>query len=476
MEVGSIFFEKYKIVDLLGKGGSSEVFLVENVRVGNKWAMKKSNKVNSNINLLAEPNILKDLNHVAIPKIIDIEEDKDAIYIIEEYVQGINLKEYKESYSNIQLDQIIEWALQLCNVLKYLHNRKPLPIIYRDIKPENIMLMDNGNIKLIDFGIAREFKEESQNDTIPIGTKGYAAPEQYGIGQSDERTDIFSLGVTLYYLLTGKNLSHPPYKIQNTIQLNNDKEERLFKIVLKCCEILPDQRYQRVEDLEKELHLLNNEDSLIKVEQEYFQNWDKNNLDNALPSVKKIITIGVLGVEKGLGVTHTCVMLAGYLSKKNKVAVIELNDSKHFKEIALIIKDDKEIAKRKFIYNKVHYYWDIDYGQFISLYREKYDFLILDLGSYLELRDMDEFVRTDIRLVIGHGMDWKIKEISKFYLENRDYDPNNNWYYVLPFMDKKSIREIKSKIENKVFFLPYNINPFVVNQETKKIFEQILHG
>lgn len=474
MEIGNIYFEKYKIIDKLGQGGTSKVYLAENIRVGNKWAVKKSDKEKNNINLLAEPNILKDLTHIAIPKIIDIEEDSDAIYIIEEYVKGINLKEYKASSENINTELIIKWALQLCDVLKYLHNRKPYPIIYRDIKPENIMLMDNGKIKLIDFGIAREFKEESLNDTVPIGTKGYAAPEQYGIGQSDERTDIFSLGITLYFLLTGKNLSNPPYKIHSNEQINNDTKEGLFNIVLKCCEILPDLRYQKVEDVERELKLLDNSVILIK-ENENVIIWDIKDTENLLPTINKIITIGVLGVERGVGVTHTCVMLAEYLSKKKKIALIELNDSLHFKEIASITKEKKEIVKRNFIYNRVHYFWDISFGQFLSQYRENYEFLILDLGSYQNINDMDEFIRADIRLVIGHGMDWKVREIYNFNHENKNYDPNNSWCYVLPFMDKRSIKEVKSNISNRVFHLPYNINPFIPNQDTKKIFEQILH-
>ncbi|PKM51551.1 MAG: hypothetical protein CVV02_06345 [Firmicutes bacterium HGW-Firmicutes-7] len=478
METGRVYFDKFKVIEPLGHGGTSEVYLAENIKVGNKWAIKKARKENHSINLLAEPNILKHLDHIAIPKIIDIEEDDQAIYIIEEYVQGINLKDYKTQCTEIETKQIVKWAFQLCDVLNYLHQRKPHPIIYRDVKPENIMLMDNGMIKLIDFGIAREYKEESQNDTMPIGTKGYAAPEQYGIGQSDERTDIFSLGITLYFLLTSKNLSHPPYKIQWTEQLNTELANGLFEIVLKCCEILPNQRYQSIRELENSLLTLNNcEEGAVKkhdnINLSILTNTNSENEASNI-DVKKTATIGVLGVNKGVGVTHTSIMLAAILCKKGKVALIELNDSKHFKEIGLVTRDEKTMVKKNFIYNRIHYYWDIDYWKFLTKYRDQYDFIIIDLGSYQELGELDEFIRSDIRLVIGQGMDWKVKEIKDFYSRTREYDPNNNWCYLLPLMDKKSIKEIKKLTNSKTFHLSYNMNPFMPNQEIKKIFEQLL--
>ena len=104
------------------------------------------------------------------------------------------------------------WAMQLCDALSYLHSQNP-PIIYRDMKPANVMLKPEGNIKIIDFGIAREYKEQNLADTTVLGTKGYAPPEQYS-GQTDPRSDIFALGMTMHHLLTGMDprsgrLMHP---------------------------------------------------------------------------------------------------------------------------------------------------------------------------------------------------------------------------------------------------------------------------
>lgn len=487
MKVGEVYFERYKVLGILGQGGSSSVYLAENIKLGSKWAIKKAQKTEQSCNLLAEPNILKDLDHRAIPKIIDIEEDESAIYIIREYVDGISLKDFKMEEPQLQIDQIIKWALQLCDVLKYLHGRKPYPIIYRDMKPENIMLMLDGKIKLIDFGIAREFKQDSINDTVPIGTKGYAAPEQYGIGQSDERTDIFSLGVTLYYLLTNKNLTHPPYQIQRNEQLNEESEKQLLEIILKCCELLPDRRYQTVdtliadlskidaaENMAEEVGLVRQKETNLKpIEkrgspfQRAFQKREKR------IEVKKTMILGLIGVSRGVGVTHTSILLGHYLAKRFRVAILELNPSMHFKEVCKMVEGDEYIHKKCFSYQKVHYQWDMDFGQFISRYRERFDFILLDLGCFHETANLEEFIRGDIRLVVGQGMDWKVKEIQSFYKDTRSLDPNNHWVYLMPFLDKKAIKKLSLEIGDKIYSLPYNMDPFTPSIETKKVFEQI---
>lgn len=481
MDIGEVYFERYKILDILGKGGTSNVYLAENIKIGSKWTIKKVLKEGQPCNLLAEPNILKDLDHIAIPRIIDIEEDDHAIYIIREYVNGICLKDFKREEPQLQSEQIVNWALQLCDVLKYLHERKPYPIIYRDMKPENIMLMPEGKIKLIDFGIAREFKEDSLNDTVPIGTKGYAAPEQYGIGQSDERTDIFSLGVTLYYLLTNKNLMHPPYQIQRNEQLNSESERQLLEIILKCCELLPDRRYQTVDALLEDLLKIHApkentaEEKKWKPEPltERKKSWSFKKKEKKI-EVKKTMVLGFIGVSRGVGVTHTSILLAHYLAKKFRVAILELNPSMHFKEICKLVESDEHVHKKCFSYHKVHYQWDMDFGQFISRQRESFDFILLDLGCFHDFVNMEEFIRADLRFVIGQGMDWKIKEIQSFYKDTRGLDPNNHWVYLMPFMDKRAIKKLNIEMEEEIYCLPYNMDPFAPGLEMRKVFERLL--
>lgn len=254
--VGSIYFGKYRILEEIGKGGMSQVFLAENIKLGNKWAIKRIEKKGSVINLLAEPSILKELNHTYIPRIVDIEEDESYLYIIEEYAQGITLRAYRQQHNTIDEKEVLHFGRLLCEVIHYLHSRKPYPIIYRDMKPGNIMVTENKHIKLVDFGIAREYKHQDDTDTVLIGTHGYAAPEQYNASwQSDTRTDIYSLGVTLYYLATNRNLSKPPYKIL-PLQEFGDYSKGLENIICKCTQFNPDDRYQSVQELREDLDTL----------------------------------------------------------------------------------------------------------------------------------------------------------------------------------------------------------------------------
>ena len=251
-ELNAVVAERYKLIKCLGRGGMSEVFLARDLILDKEWAVKiisREGVLNGKIcvmSALAEINILKKLDHPSLPRIVDIIENDKELYVIMDYISGITLGEYIKKYDTAKEKVIVEWAKQLCEVLIYLHSREPA-IIYRDMKPENIMLTDEGKIKLIDFGIAREYKRANEKDTVYLGTKGYAAPEQFGgNGQTDERTDIYCLGVTLYHLLTGKDPSKPPYKIYPIRYWNKSLSVPLEKIILKSTRENPKERYQSV--------------------------------------------------------------------------------------------------------------------------------------------------------------------------------------------------------------------------------------
>lgn len=253
-----LFNGRYRILKVLGEGGMSIVYLAENIKVGSLWAIKKINKAsNSKFDLLVEPNILKKLSHSALPRIFDIIEDGKNIYIIEDYIEGISLNKKLLRCGKIAENIVAMWALQICDVLLYLHSFKPNPIIYRDMKPSNIILTEEGSVKLIDFGISREYKRESLLDTTYIGTRGYAAPEQYGLAQTDVRSDIYSLGVTLYHLLTGKSPKEPPFEIRPIREFDENLSKGMELIIEKCTKPDPKQRYQSTEELYDDLQNLN---------------------------------------------------------------------------------------------------------------------------------------------------------------------------------------------------------------------------
>ena len=199
--------------------------------------------------LIAETDILKRLNHPHLPSIIDVIDREDTFLIVMDYIEGKALDYWLKKEGAQPQERVVEWAKQICDVFGYLHSRKP-PIIYRDLKPANVMLKPDGQIMIIDFGTAREFKETSIEDTSCLGTQGYAAPEQYGgHGQTDARTDIYTLGATMYHLLTGHNPSLPPYEMYPIRRWNPALSSGLEEIVLKCTQRNPNDRYQSCAEL-----------------------------------------------------------------------------------------------------------------------------------------------------------------------------------------------------------------------------------
>lgn len=254
--IGTLIEGKYEILKRIGKGGMSEVYLAMDKNLNKQWAVKEIQKrawdKNNQVvvqSALAEANMMKKLDHPCLPRIVDIIEKDDVIYVIMDYIEGEPLSKVLEKEGAQEQETVIGWAEDLCGVLDYLHTQNP-PIIYRDMKPANIMLQPNGNIKLIDFGIAREYKEQNLEDTVSLGTKGYAAPEQFGgKGQTDQRTDIYCLGVTLYHLVTGKNPCEPPYEIYPVRYWNPQLSAGLESIILKCTQLNPEDRYQSCAEL-----------------------------------------------------------------------------------------------------------------------------------------------------------------------------------------------------------------------------------
>ena len=257
LQVGSVLDGKYKILNEIGHGGMSVVYLALNERANKTWAVKEVRKNGGNDNeivsqgLVAETEMLKKLNHPNLPSIVDVIDTQDSFIIVMDYIEGKSLQSLITHEGPQSVEKVVTWSKQLTNVLGYLHNRRP-PIIYRDMKPANVMLKPNGeDVVLIDFGTAREYKETKQGDTTWLGTRGYAAPEQFGgRGQTDARTDIYNLGATMYHLLTGYSPADTQFVIYPLGQLRPELGGTgIEKIVSKCCQPDPAHRYQSCEEL-----------------------------------------------------------------------------------------------------------------------------------------------------------------------------------------------------------------------------------
>lgn len=214
----SMLHQRYIIVGQAGRGGMGAVYQAIDTRIAQRQvaikemgqsALGKDEVAGAMARFQQEATILRSLSHPNLPRIYETFSEQDRTYFVMDYIEGKTLHQLLNEGQRqpMLVSQVLHYALQLCDVLAYLHQQTP-PIIFRDVKPTNIMVTQTGHIFLIDFGIARIFKEGQQQDTEFLGSRGYASPEQHGIFQTNPRTDIYGLGATLHFCLTGQD----PYR------------------------------------------------------------------------------------------------------------------------------------------------------------------------------------------------------------------------------------------------------------------------
>ncbi len=260
LPAGTLIGGRYRILRLIGQGGQSRVYLATDERTGRERAVKElrrdiPDRALVRESFLREIGFLRDLHHPCLPEISDVIDGADeSLYIVMRYIEGRTLSAILQESGALSERQTVRLGIELCDVLTCLHTQLP-PIIYRDLKPGNIMLRPDGSISLIDLGSARRFRmsraagaagerEAPADDTVPLGTRGYAAPEQFGgRGQTDVRTDIYCLGATLYHLVTGCNPAKPPVGVRPIRTLKPALSESLEAIIEKCTHPDPSERY-----------------------------------------------------------------------------------------------------------------------------------------------------------------------------------------------------------------------------------------
>jgi Tol biopolymer transport system component len=229
------------------------VYLAEDTRLGRRQVAIKELSLNQVPSadrtwqvdaFRREAQLLASLHHPGLAGVSDFFQAGDRLYLVMEYVQGQTLDAHCASYpgKRLPVDEALNIVQQLAAVLDYLHKHTP-PIIFRDLKPGNIMISSNGQVKLIDFGIARLFKPGQHKDTQHLGTPGYAAPEQYGRGQTDARSDVYSLGVLLHELLTGYDPALTPMNLPPPRQLDPTMAPHLAAAIDQAIQIEPGRRF-----------------------------------------------------------------------------------------------------------------------------------------------------------------------------------------------------------------------------------------
>lgn len=459
MKNGEIIADKYKIVDLLGEGGTSSVYLAENIVLNNLWAIKVLSKSSYLLSFnMEEIGILKDLSHPMLPRIADLTEDTDNYYIIMDFIPGLNLLNILDSQGKVAEKRLVKWTGDILDVLMYLHSRTP-PIIYRDLKPANLIVDDLDQLRLVDFGTARHHTNEVSEDTVYIGTQGYAAPEQYGIGQSDQRTDLFNLGMTIIHLATG---IHP-------VKIGSDRIKDLLRkagitknyirFILKLTQTDRHKRFQTCEEAIRELSKVTKPERLI---------FKRSMSNKAKGSFKGVI--GIASILPSSGVTSLCLTLGKYLSD-NKVnsVLVELNSSGDFDRMRDYLDELGEVKiqmESRFEANNLTFYPHApDFG---VVSRKGVDAIILDLGQLNSERKISQLSHSDIRIILCPCVPWKFYIFSECN-KNIESPAKNEWIYAasnLPRQDGEKLRKLLGC--NELVCYSTANNPFYPSAEEQK--------
>jgi serine/threonine protein kinase len=265
IQPGTVLQGRYRVQAVLGAGGMSTVYRARDLRfagVDRQCAVKEMFQAGGDprarqfrlTNFQREAALLATLSHPAIPRIYDFFEFQGSIYLVLELIQGDDLETMLgQRGSPFPEADILRWALELCDVLSFLHAHQPEPIIFRDLKPSNIMIRQDGRLVLIDFGIARSFPPD-QKGTM-IGTEGYSPPEQYR-GVADVSGDIYALGATLHHLATGsdpRNETPFTFAQRRPRSLNPSLSEALEDLILKCVNYAPTDRFASIGEVQENL-------------------------------------------------------------------------------------------------------------------------------------------------------------------------------------------------------------------------------
>ena len=299
---GDILVQKYKILELIGEGGMSKVWLARDEKLNKLWAIKEISKASTSYQhlvdedkTLKELEIMKNLNHPALPRIVDVIDEEYTLCVVMDYIEGDTLENLLETYG-VQSEEIVtSWMIEVCDILTYLHSLDP-PIIYKDLKPSNLMMDRTGHIRIIDFGIAKKY-DGKKGKTTALGTNGYASPEHHS-GYTDARSDIYSLGATTYRLVTGMDPEEPPCIIYPIRKINPALSQGLEKIIIKATMQDPSDRYQTAAEMASAL------DSFRKLDDEYI-----DSLSTRVKRYKRSIGLSIAMIVIGILLTATSVIV-----------------------------------------------------------------------------------------------------------------------------------------------------------------------
>ncbi|AIQ59002.1 serine/threonine protein kinase [Paenibacillus borealis] len=468
LTTGQIIGGRYCINGIIGKGGMSQVYLAEDLRLpGKYWAVKESvmreGGIRSVGTIQAEAELLISLNHPKLPRIADFfPPDRDGYsYLVMDYIEGVTLHQYMIDHpAALPGMQIVRYARQLLEVLQYLHSHRP-PIVYRDLKPSNIMLTGQHELKLIDFGIARKQRNGSDEDTEKLGTAGFAAPEQYGGLQSSPLSDLYGLGALLLYMASGGQFSSWQPGMER--KLHGSIPDRLIPVIRRLLRHHPEERYGSAEEVLSALELL----EAAELPSAPRHKPDLRVRSAGIQSLETIV-VAVLGVGPGLGTTHTSLAVSHYLSQAGLTAWVEcapgtqvFNRIKGMVEVPELSGiHGRMLPESPFTWNNVDFWKLAPADGFPERTDERYSFIVLDLGIGGYEGALASFTACDRPVLVASGADWRLED-TLHWLRRSGLNPQQDWRICLPLAGGSAAALLASALgKASVCSLPLQRDPF----------------
>lgn len=422
------------MISLLGTGASSKVYLAEHLKLKTYRAIKcirKTHPVQSQF--LLEASLLINLKHPGIPIIYDIEEDESSVYIIEEFVRGESLKTFLLHQDSISPQYIMQFGIQLCEILEYLHNYKPYPILYQDLKPDHIILYGN-QLKIVDFGIASYITSQG-NYFQKFGTVGFAAPEQYKSGLITIAADIYGVGVVLE-LLANKSLKNC--------------SKNLNRIIQKSKAVKAEDRFETTSQMKKVL-----------------QQELEHTCRKAKPSGKKYLLpkIAVVGAKHGVGTTHVAISLTSFLNQKNEPCIYLEENSE---VISAMVHQNycQEESDGEFSYE---YFTGMPYnGEENEREKRQERVYVKDCKNDIEIALGGD---ADLVIFVISGRLWEQEAVVEAYEKIKYIE---NLILLCNYNDKQNAKKYATVLQRNVYCFPLDENPFCVSKEKKKLFTLLL--
>lgn len=466
LAAGELLAGRYRIEQLIGQGGMSRVYLAEDLKLPGKfWAVKECfTAPGEPVTVAKEVRLLITLNHHRLPRIVDfIDPDLEGYsYIVMDYIKGVRLDQFiRAREGRIPMELLVRFGLQIAEGLRYLHRHDP-PVIHRDVKPANLLVDDKGELRFVDFGIARTFSIDKTEDTVQLGTVGFAAPEQYGERQSDARTDLYSLGAVLLYMGTGGRYSL--WTSEAAAALREQGGERILPIVDRLLRVRPEDRYASAEDVSEALVSLLRQPGGARFSDPATPERGAGFIDYS----GRPVLISLVGASAGAGTTHTAIALAHLLGRSiKKVAVVEMDPkSPAFSRLARHLEEEAPIVDRsggrRFRIGHVTYARLTSRADYISLLSEGFGCVVCDLGTGRDKELLEEFRRADLSIIVGSGAEWKAEELERCSeaVGGKAQTPPT-WRFCVPFASAASLRRIRKRLHTKgVYGLPADANPF----------------